>query len=113
MRWMIAASALALSLTACKVEAPSQTSADQAVKELSVTDRGYEPSRIDVLGGQPVVLRVTRNSRDTCGEVLVIQGVRHVLPFGRTIEVRVTPPLSGELAFSCGMGMMHGTLVAR
>ena len=80
-----------------------------------MTAKGYEPQRIDVEGGKPVVLRFTRTTTDTCGEAVIVAGdpVAHMLPVNRPVDVKVTPPKSGELAFACGMGMMHGTLVVR
>jgi len=85
------------------------------VKEIAVTERGYEPNRVEVEGGIPVVLRFTRKTADSCGEAVIVQGdpVTHMLPVNRAVDVKVTPPKSGELAFACGMGMMHGVLVVR
>ena len=115
-------------LGACKPDAPSQPAAPTRgptasattaeglhVKEIAVTAKGYEPQRIDVEGGKPVVLRFTRTTTDTCGEAVIVAGdpVAHMLPVNRPVDVKVTPPKSGELAFACGMGMMHGMLVVR
>ena len=85
------------------------------IKEMAVTERGYSPARLEVEGGKPFILRVTRKTADTCGAALLVDGdpVEHLLPEGRAVDVRVTPPKSGELAFTCGMHMMHGVLVAR
>ena len=114
-------------LSACKPEAaisPTPSAAPAAtatsasglpVKELAVTDKGYEPSRIEVEGGKPMILRITRKSSDHCGEAVVIAGdpVQHMLPLNRPVDLPVTPPKTGELTFACGMGMMHGALVVR
>ena len=100
---------------ACKSEPPRPAPATGPVREVSVTDRGYEPARLEVEGGKPLTLRFTRKTKDACGEAVVIQGdpVQHMLPYQRSLDVTVTPPKSGELAFACGMGMMHGVLVAK
>ena len=126
MRTLLAFAAAAL-LAACKPEAsgtaaatpPATSAATTAnglpVKELSVTDKGYEPARIEVEGGKPMILRITRKSADHCGEAVVIAGdpVSHMLPLNRPVDLPVTPPKTGELTFACGMGMMHGALVVR
>ena len=108
-----AALALAV-LPACKSEQPAAVATGE-VREVAVTEKGYEPARLEVTGGKPITLRFTRKTKDTCGEAVLIQGdpVQHMLPYERSIDVTVTPPKSGELAFACGMGMMHGVLIAR
>ena len=55
----------ALLLFACKPAQPAAPAATLlaggvAVKEMSVTARGFEPSRVEATPGQPVVLRITR-----------------------------------------------------
>jgi Cu+-exporting ATPase len=108
-----------LALAACKPPAPAATAARTAdglpLKEIAVTEHGFDPNRVDVDAGRPVVLRFTRKTPDTCGEAVKIAGdpVTHMLPVNRPVDVKVTAPKAGELAFACGMEMMHGVLVAR
>ena len=94
----------------CKPEAAK----DPGVVEIAVTDRGFEPARLEVRGGQPLTLRFTRKTAAACGEAVLIDGdpVEHRLPKDLPVDVHVTPPKSGTLAFQCGMHMMNGTLVA-
>jgi plastocyanin domain-containing protein len=42
-----------------------------------------------------------------------VQGdpVRHMLPLDTPIDVTVTAPVSGELAFACPMNMYRGAIV--
>jgi len=119
--------AAALCLAACRPEsatsaaaasptaAAATTAAGLPIKELAVTEKGYEPARIEVEGGKPMVLRITRKTTDQCGESVIIAGdpVSHLLPLNRPVDLPITPPKTGELTFACGMGMMHGALVVR
>lgn len=99
---------LLLVLLACK---PARTA--PGVVEVQVTARGFEPDRIELAAGKPVTLRFTRKVAQTCADAVDVQGdpVRHMLPLGAPVDVRVTPPLSGQLAFACPMNMFRGTIV--
>jgi hypothetical protein len=83
------------------------------VVEISVTEKGFEPARIEVKAAQPVLLKFTRKVEATCADAVDVQGdpVRHMLPLGRTVEVKVTPPASGQVAFACPMKMIQGAVV--
>jgi plastocyanin domain-containing protein len=84
------------------------------VKEIAVTGKGFEPSRIEVAPGKPLILRFTRKVAETCADAVDVQGdpVRHMLPLETPVDVRVVAPASGQLAFACPMqGMIHGALV--
>jgi Cu+-exporting ATPase len=113
--------ALLSALAACKADPPPPATAAPAastgvaVKEIAVTEKGYQPNRVEVEAGKPVVLRFTRRTTDTCGEAVVVQGdpVSHMLPVNRPVDIKVTAPKSGELTFACGMDMMHGVLHVR
>jgi plastocyanin domain-containing protein len=115
MKTLLAVLALALTSLACKEQAPATTPDGVPIREIAVTDRGYEPSRLDVAAGKPLVLRVTRKSPGSCGEALLVEGdpVEHKLPLNTPMDIKVAPPKAGELAFTCGMKMMRGVLVAR
>ncbi|GAC1339259.1 MAG: hypothetical protein NVSMB23_08060 [Myxococcales bacterium] len=84
-----------------------------AVAEIAVTAKGFEPARVEVAGGKPVLLKFTRKVEATCADAVEVQGdpVRHVLPLNRTVEVKVTPPASGQVAFACPMKMIQGAVV--
>lgn len=95
-----------LVLLSCKPHTPG-------VVEVEVTARGFEPDRIEVPPGKPVTLRFTRKVAETCADAVDVQGdpVRHMLPLGAAVEVKVTPPPSGQLAFACPMKMIRGAIV--
>ena len=37
--------------------------------------------------------------------------MRHMLPLGRAVDIKVTAPPSGEIAFACPMNMIRGAVV--
>jgi plastocyanin domain-containing protein len=106
---------LTLLLTlSCKQQAPAaRQSAGPELWEISVTEKGFEPDRIQALAGRPVTLRFTRKVAQTCADAVEVQGdpVRHVLPLNSPIDVKLTTPSSGQLAFACPMNMYRGAIV--
>ena len=96
-------------LAACKPSPQVQS----GIIDVAVTQKGFEPERVHVAPGKPVTLRFTRKVAETCADAVDVQGdpVRHMLPLNAPVEVRVTPPASGELAFACPMKMVHGAIV--
>ena len=105
---------LALVSISCKQQPPApKASAGPQVREIAVTGKGFEPARVEVTPGQPVVLRFTRKVAETCADAVDVQGdsVRHMLPLDTPVEVKLSAPPSGELAFACPMKMIHGAVV--
>jgi plastocyanin domain-containing protein len=83
--------------------------------DLAVTEKGFEPDKIEVKKGEPVHLVVTRKTDATCATELVIQdqGVRKELPLNKPVSVDFTPQKSGEVRYACGMGMIGGVLLVQ
>jgi plastocyanin domain-containing protein len=104
-----------LTVAACK-PAPIAHAADGTeIREMLVTASGFEPAHVDGAPGQKLVLRITRKLAETCADAVDIDGdpVRHMLPIDVPVDVRVTVPARGEIAFACPMKMIHGAIVAR
>jgi plastocyanin domain-containing protein len=81
-----------------------------------IVDAGvYTPARIEVLKGQSVKLRFLRKDPSPCAEKVLFDalGIAADLPIGQPVELTITPPDSGEYAFTCQMQMYRGTLVVR
>jgi plastocyanin domain-containing protein len=74
---------------------------------------GYAPAVIRVRAGTPVRLDFHRDETNPCTEEVVIPdfGIRTYLPAHRTTPVSFTPA-AGTYEFTCGMGMVRGTIVA-
>lgn len=82
---------------------------------VSVTENGFEPSRIEVEHGRPVTLLVTRKTDQTCATEIVVpsRGITQSLPLNQTVRVALGPLQTGEVAFACGMDMEKGTIAVR
>ena len=87
-----------------------------AIQEAVITiDGGYVPSVIEVDSGRPVRLTFDRRESNPCSEEVVFGtlGIRRALPaFART-TIEFTPTQPGRIEFTCGMGMLHGAVVAK
>jgi plastocyanin domain-containing protein len=75
---------------------------------------GYAPAEIQVPAGSRVRMTFDRREDNPCSEELVIPdfGIRRDLPaFTKTVVELVATP--GRHEFKCGMGMLHGAIIAR
>jgi Cu+-exporting ATPase len=76
---------------------------------------GYDPALIEVEAGRPLELTFDRRETNPCSEEVVVGalGIRRELPAFQKTTIQVTPPAPGRYEFTCGMGMLHGAIVAR
>jgi plastocyanin domain-containing protein len=75
---------------------------------------GYRPERIAGKPGEKLLLVFKRTVEGNClAELKAPDGKVHELPMGKPVEVPITVPASGELAFACGMDMYKGVIVAQ
>ena len=74
---------------------------------------GYSPSRVRLRAGKPARLVFDRREDSSCSEEVVIPelGIRQFLPAHQRTGVDLPPPRPGTYEFTCGMGMLRGTLV--
>lgn len=86
----------------------------QAVR-VDLTERGYEPASFKLRRGVPARVTFTRKVSATCATEVVLPeyGIKRALPLDEPVVVEFTPKKSGEFTFSCGMGMLRGSLVVR
>ncbi len=82
-------------------------------QQVSVVVRGgYSPQRIEAVAGVPLRITFDRQESGDCTSRVVFSdlGLSAALPaFEKTI-VEFTPDHAGQLDFSCGMNMIHGSL---
>ena len=80
--------------------------------QISVTEKGFEPSALTVKKGEPITLVVTRKTDKTCAKEIVIdeEGIDAKLPLNEAVKVTFTPKKSGEIKYTCGMKMFGGVL---
>jgi plastocyanin domain-containing protein len=84
--------------------------------EIRVDDQGYHPSTIRAAAGSSLTLVFRRADALNCGEKVRFPSLGNMerdLPVGQPVEVAVTAPASGALAFTCGMNMYRGSVVVQ
>ncbi len=117
--------AVTLGAIACKKDPPAARPAAHAAAEvtappngrvaITVDGEGYHPATIRTAAGSPLTLVFTRTTDETCGQQVVFPSkhTTHDLPLNRPVEVTVTAPATGSLAFTCAMNMYQGAVVAQ
>jgi plastocyanin domain-containing protein len=83
------------------------------IVQLSVTEKGFEPSTVTVKKGEPLRLVVTRKTGRTCATDIVIKdaNLTRKLPLNQPVEIELTPSKTGQLRYACAMDMLAGVLV--
>lgn len=74
---------------------------------------GYSPSRVRLRAGAPARLVFDRREDSSCSEEVVIPdlGIRQFLPAHQRTGIDLVAPRPGTYEFTCGMGMLRGTLI--
>jgi plastocyanin domain-containing protein len=91
-------------------------SSSSGVQEVAITVKGgYSPDVIEVERGKPVQLSFYRDEENSCSEELLMPdfSVRRDLPAFKTTLVELLPKEAGTFTFTCGMGMLRGSLVVK
>lgn len=88
-----------------------------AVQKLTValTEKGYEPTNLKLRRGVPAQITFIRKVSATCGTQIVVAdyNIKRALPLNEPVLVEFTPKKTGTFAFTCGMGMLRGSLIVR
>ncbi len=108
-------------LLACQKSAPRPAEAKEAVAaggarviQMQVTPDGYVPARLEVKKGEPLELKITRVTNDTCATEIIIEGtnINTPLPYKEEVTIAWTPEKSGTVKYGCHMDyMISGVLV--
>ncbi|SNC77707.1 Cupredoxin-like domain-containing protein [Hymenobacter gelipurpurascens] len=94
----------------------SAVSSSSGVQQVDITVKGgYSPDVIEVERGKPVQLSFYRDEENTCSEELLLPdfSIRRDLPAFKTTLVELLPQQAGTFTFTCGMGMLRGSLVVK
>ncbi len=94
----------------------SAVSSSGGVQEVAITVKGgYSPDIIEVEKGKPVQLSFYRDEENSCSEELLLPdfSIRRDLPAFKTTLVELLPEKAGTFPFTCGMGMLRGSLVVK
>ncbi len=81
--------------------------------KIKVDKNGFSPSSIDAEAGHKLNLVFNRADKNNCGSVVVFpkQKIRKNLPVGKDVIVSLNPTETGQITFTCGMGMYKGSIV--
>ena len=81
--------------------------------KIRVDKNGFSPSSIEAEAGHKLNLVFNRADKNNCGNVVVFPKlkIRKNLPVGKDVIVSFTPTEAGQVTFTCGMGMMKGSIV--
>lgn len=84
---------------------------DEQVIKMSVTGSGYKPSSLSVKVGIPVRWEIDGTSAGGCTRDIVVPSlkIQKTLSKGQNL-ITFTPTKTGTIPFSCGMGMVRGSI---
>jgi cobalt-zinc-cadmium efflux system membrane fusion protein len=93
---------------------PQQEPGVQAVT-VKVTDKGFQPDRIELKRGIPARLTFVREIEETCATSVMIPefNIKRDLPLREPVLLEFTPAKAGVFDFTCGMKMLSGKIVVR
>lgn len=80
--------------------------------EMHVTNRGFEPGALKVKAGVPVRWVIQGDQVTGCTSTIVVPSysISRNLKSGENV-IEFTPQSKGNIAFSCGMGMVRGKFI--
>lgn len=90
-----------------------QTAPAASGPRVIVTEKGFEPSRVEVRAGAPTRITFVRTTEKTCATEVLIPSlnIKRALPLNEPVVVEFTPSKGGEISFACGMNMLKGSVV--
>lgn len=88
-------------------------SAKPQVIDIQVTEKGFEPSSIDVKPGALVTLNVVRKTDSTCAKEIQVPSkkIKKNLPLNQVVSIELGNLEKGEIRFACGMNMVSGKII--
>ena len=80
---------------------------------ITVSKKGFNPSSISTEQGSPLTLIFRRPKNEGCGNKVVFPSlnITRDLPVGKNVTIKFTPSETGNISFTCGMGMYKGSIV--
>ena len=94
----------------------SALSSPSGIQEVNVMVKGgYTPDVIEVEKGKPVQLHFYRDEEASCSEEILFPdfSIRRALPAFQTTLIELLPQQAGRFEFTCGMGMLRGSLLVK
>lgn len=86
---------------------------DETIVELKVTEKGFEPNKIDVSVDKPIKLNIIRKTDNTCSTSIQIPSLKlkKELPLNKIVSIYIGKLAKGEIRFGCGMNMMDSGVI--
>lgn len=86
--------------------------------EISMTEEGFVPKKLDVRKGEALILVFTRRTERTCAKDVIIYvddntKIARPLPLNVPVDIPVTFRDAGERGFACKMGMRGAAILVR
>ncbi len=95
-----------------ETKAVSENSADAMVVEMSVTNKGFEPSVLKIKKGVPVRWAIKGVQVSGCTNRIIIPSLDKAVDIKKGENIlEFTPTETGVLPFSCWMGMVRGKFI--
>ena len=94
---------------------PATTPPGDQTPKIVVNAQGFEPSRVTLRAGTAARLTFVRTTDSTCGTEVVFPSlkIKRPLPLNEPVQVEFTPARTGDIAFTCGMNMLKGSVVVQ
>lgn len=85
------------------------------VLDVKVTEKGFEPERLEAKPNVPAILRVTRTTDSTCAKQIKIsaKNVKQDLPLNKPVNIDLGRLEKGDITFACGMDMVTGHILVK
>ncbi|MFN8588336.1 MAG: cupredoxin domain-containing protein [Candidatus Eisenbacteria bacterium] len=82
---------------------------------VTVTEKGFEPARIQVAQGSTTTMIITRKTNATCATeaIFVESGRRYDLPLNEEVRVLLPTETATTLHYTCGMDMVRGEVLVK
>jgi plastocyanin len=95
----------------------SSSNSNEAVQtaKVVVNEQGYEPAKVTLRAGTQARITFVRTTDKTCGTEVVFPSlnIKRALPLNEPVVIEFTPSKSGDIAFACGVNMLHGTVIVQ
>ncbi len=104
----------ALLLSALALAGCAGSSGPREVR-VTVTEKGFEPAKIEVAKGVETTLIITRKTQATCATEAIFQetGRRYDLPLNEDVRILLPTDAPATLHYACGMDMIRGEVVVK
>ena len=102
-----------LALSMLLITSYSFAKEESQIVNLTVTEKGFVPSSVNVRAGSNVELKITRKTDSTCATQIQIPSkkIKKDLPLNKTVSIEIGKLEKGEISFGCGMDMMVGGVI--